>query len=1453
VAAVATLLTTAGLGAPSAQAASPDPTTKFTAAVEKELTQNKSADFWVRLADKADLSAASAVKDWNKRGVAVYDTLRKHAGASQATVVAQLKAANADFAPYWITNAVLVRGGTMKLATSLAADKSVKQIVETTVLERIEPVAKKADTAMGTNAVEWGIAAINADDVWGTGVTGQGIVVASIDSGVDVTHPALRSKYRGTQPDGTLDNNYNFFDSSGACNTAGDPCDTDGHGTHTMGTMLGADGANQIGVAPGATWIEANGCDTCADADLIASGQWMLAPTRLDGTGADPSKRPHIINNSWGSRNPSTEPFMEDIQNAWAAAGIWGQWSNGNSGPSCNTSGSPGSRIINYSAGAFDVNGNIASFSARGPGQDGTMKPNISAPGVNVRSAVPGGYASYNGTSMASPHVAGALALVWSAAPALVGDMAGTRALLNETAVDTSDLTCGGTAENNNVWGEGKLDALALVDAAPVGNAGHLAGTVTSAGQPVAGADVAVDGPTSRTVTTAADGTFTVAVTAGDYDISVSAFGYATATRTATVTAGETSTVDVELEAAARHTVSGTVTLEANGAALAGATVTLSSALPSVTTAADGTFSIADVPEGTYTLSVTAGGCAAPYSEELVVDGDENVAVALTGRTDAFGYTCSVGTGDYLQGSTKTTLTGDEGTLGIDLPWAFSFYGQSYDRAFLSSNGHVNFLGTVTAWSNTAIPNPATPNAAIYPFWDDLYVDASAGVYTGTTTVGGVDAFVIEWRNVRPYSDTNARTNFSATLLRNGSVIFGYGAMTDAKPALTGSSATVGLENESGTVAWQYSYNTADAAAPQQSITFTPPPSGTLSGTVSDFNDKAPVSGAKVTITSSDGESQTVTTAEDGTFSKSLFLGTYDVAVSATNYVGQSTEVTFEADGDTAEFSPSLKTGVAEITGASGYDWGVLGKGDTRTETFTVKNTGSAPLEFSVSEGGRKTAAAATRPAALSGSSVQAATKGDRNATSAKGLYSKDQVAAQKSLAANPTADGDVLASWATGLSIAWGVGYDGNVWISDPDAITNNVFSTAGALQSTFDGRWGGTWNGDLALNSRTGEMCQVNVGGDNAIVCFDPATGSESSRLSGAPWATISQRGLAYNAADDVFYTGGWNEGIIYTVAGTTHPTPGATLASCEPAEAGIAGLAYNNTSDTIWMVPSAATTVFYQLSPADCSTIRTVAFPTNDDFPGAGLETDDAGNLWAANQVNGKAYLVDVGDPENVDLPWLSVDPTSATIAVGETKTFTVEVDASLAEPGVWQGALTLHTGAGRAPAVSVPVKVVISAYQVGVNAGGGAYKGADLFGWQADQKHVDGGWGYLGNTKVDTTKKAIKGTPDQAIFQSQRSGALTYAFDDAPAGTYQLELGFAEFSKSKAGKRMFDIKVNGKYAIVGKDIANEVPELTANLDTLVVEHDGGTLRVELIPRKAMDDPVINTLKIQERGDL
>ncbi|USQ77398.1 cell wall-binding repeat-containing protein [Ornithinimicrobium cryptoxanthini] len=453
-----------GAAGPPPTAAGLAPDERVDAAVTAELERDGTADFWVYFPERPDLSPAAAIEDWEARGQWVYDRLTSTAASSQAEVRAELDASGADYQSFHVTNAIRVTDGDAELVASLAADTDVQRLYPTFA---VAPPEAGLD-AVGTpapQAIEWGIADINADDVWASGTTGEGIVVASIDSGVQWDHPALVNQYRGSTG-ASVDHNYNWFNAGHGDPSA--PHDPDGHGTHVTGTMVGDDGGgNQIGVAPGARWVAANGC--CPnDAALIASGEWTLAPTNLAGTAARPDLRPHIINNSWGSTNPSNSPFMEDISLAWAASGQFAVFANGNSGPSCNTSSSPGSRTINYSVGNYTQSHTIATTSSRGVGQDGAIKPDISAPGTSVRSAYPGDlYVSGSGTSMASPHVAGAVALLWSADPAMVGDVTGTRALLDGTAVDTANSQCGGTSGNNNAFGEGRLDALALIGSGP--------------------------------------------------------------------------------------------------------------------------------------------------------------------------------------------------------------------------------------------------------------------------------------------------------------------------------------------------------------------------------------------------------------------------------------------------------------------------------------------------------------------------------------------------------------------------------------------------------------------------------------------------------------------------------------------------------------------------------------------------------------------------------------------------------------------------------------------------------------------------------------------------------------------------------------------------------------------------------------------------------------------------
>jgi putative cell wall-binding protein/subtilisin family serine protease len=557
-------VTLAGSLVTGAVAAPPDPSSaprdKIQAAVSDELGDRGRATVLVRFNDRPDMSAFADITSWEERGQAVYDALRTTADRSQADSRRALDRAGLPYEAFFISNAILVRGADEPLLAALTLSPEVEGVYLPGEYELPEPIPGEAQFIQ--DAVEWGVADINADDVWaGYGVTGEDIVVASIDTGVDYTHPALVEHYRGNNGDGTFTHDYNWFDAAGTGSE--EPVDFDAHGTHTMGTMVGSDGgSNQIGVAPGARWIAANGCCP-SDEALISSGQWLLAPTRVDGTDPRPDLRPHVINNSWGSGFPSNDPFMEDVSEAWASAGIFATWSNGNSGPECQTSGSPGSRVVNYSVGAYDIDGGIGFFSGRGDGQDGAVKPDISAPGVNVRSSVPGGgYESFSGTSMASPHLAGAVALLWSAAPDLIGDVAFTRELLDGSAIDTPDDQCGGTDDDNNVYGEGRLDALALLDAAPIGDTGRINGTVTDArdGAALPGATVRLEAERTRTTTTGADGTYGLRLGSGDWAVTTSKFGYVPDSATVTVPVDDTVVHDVALEPAATGTLTGTVT-----------------------------------------------------------------------------------------------------------------------------------------------------------------------------------------------------------------------------------------------------------------------------------------------------------------------------------------------------------------------------------------------------------------------------------------------------------------------------------------------------------------------------------------------------------------------------------------------------------------------------------------------------------------------------------------------------------------------------------------------------------------------------------------------------------------------------------------------------------------------------------------------------------------------------
>jgi len=347
-----------------------NPLAKVEKKVLDELATRGETTFWVLVRDDVDLSAAEKTRDWKARGQLVYNGLTTRAETSQAGVRSLLRARSVSFEPFWIVNTVKVKAG-QSVLSELAARPEVTEIRADVVYQIPEPLAGTADASPA--AVEWNIARVNADKVWSSfNDRGEGITIANIDTGVKFNHPALVNQYRGRKPDGSFDHNYNWFDPSKVCgNPSLVPCDNNGHGSHTMGTMVGDDGnpgPNQIGMAPRARWIAAKGCESffCSLDALLKSGQWVMAPTDLNGQNPKPELRAHTVNNSWGGGAGSADPFYRETVRKWVAAGMFPAFANGNAGPSCGTAAPPGNYPESYGVGAFDIGNNIAGFSSRG-------------------------------------------------------------------------------------------------------------------------------------------------------------------------------------------------------------------------------------------------------------------------------------------------------------------------------------------------------------------------------------------------------------------------------------------------------------------------------------------------------------------------------------------------------------------------------------------------------------------------------------------------------------------------------------------------------------------------------------------------------------------------------------------------------------------------------------------------------------------------------------------------------------------------------------------------------------------------------------------------------------------------------------------------------------------------------------------------------------------------------
>ncbi len=576
------------------------------------------------------LSSQGEVNPPVARRTAIVAALQQIAQASQAGVLQTLNTlppasglsqqgqagpSTTDIRPLWIVNAVAAKGSLdMILALAARPDVEIIRLDKEVKLEDWKNGGMEKSNSSSNlptlQSSEWGIAKIRADLVHNAlGINGTGVVVANIDSGVDWQHPALQSQYRGYTGPGKLPQHLgNWFDATAQGATY--PVDGNGHGTHTMGTIAGGNG---VGVAPGARWIAARAFDSSGSAQnswLHNAFQWILAPN------GNPALAPDLVNNSWSNSAGASIEFQPDIQ-ALLSAGIYPVFSAGNDGPDAGTIGSPGSLDIALAVGATDINDEMALFSGRGPSPWHKIKPEVTAPGKEVRSSLPGGaYGTLSGTSMAAPHVVGVIALMLQASPDLTSNLNSLSYAITSTAVRL------GSPIPNNDYGWGRVDAYNAVMS--VGSFGTMQGQVIRANStmPIGNALLQItphNGNPGINTTTKADGTYLQGLAANTYDVTVSAFGYLPTTTFGLNVTNHAATVqNFTLSPKPTGALTGIIREAGSNLPLI-ATLSIEGAPVQISSNSGGSYTLT-LPEGIYTATVVAAAHRITRAVNLVIN-----------------------------------------------------------------------------------------------------------------------------------------------------------------------------------------------------------------------------------------------------------------------------------------------------------------------------------------------------------------------------------------------------------------------------------------------------------------------------------------------------------------------------------------------------------------------------------------------------------------------------------------------------------------------------------------------------------------------------------------------------------------------------------------------------------------------------------------------------------------
>jgi subtilisin family serine protease len=660
---------------------------------------------------------------------------------------------------------------------------------------------------------------IKATLAWDQFTGDPNLKVGVIDTGVDYNHPDLAANIwtnPGEIPGNSIDDDNNGYvdDVHGYdfANSDGDPFDDNGHGSHCSGTIAGV-GNNNTGVV-GVCWQAKivgikflSGGGSGSTAGAIAGVQYAITI----GT--------KLTSNSWGGGG-----FSQALLDAINAAGAQGQLfiaAAGNS--SANTDTSPhypsayNSPYI-VSVAATDHNDNLASFS-----NYGATTVDLAAPGVAIVSTVPGNsYASFSGTSMATPHVSGAVALAMGRFPA-VPNLQIKTLLLN--AVDVKPSL------DNRCLTEGRLNAFMTIaepDDTPPGMIADLsASNPGSNTMTLAWTSTGDDGNTGRATS--------YEIRYATSPITEATFGSAAlAPSPDPLTAGSPQTTDVSglsfsttywfaIKAFDEFNNSGPISNLAMGTTLGAPDITASPASFSaelLTGAVETqTLTLRNDAAGTLDFTIPtpelqfSQPAPAPHAPLAKGEPDVESGPPVTdskGGPDGFGYRWLdsdepggpvFAWADITGVGAPLALTGDDANAGpVPIGFDFPFYGGSFNSVRVCTNGWLSFTATTSEYDNAGLPSSGGPANLIAPFWDDMDFGTTPRVYTYNDGA----RFIVSWVGAPRYQTTGTPYTFQAILYPNGEVRYQYltlGSVTN--------SATVGIQNATKTVGLTVAYNTS--------------------------------------------------------------------------------------------------------------------------------------------------------------------------------------------------------------------------------------------------------------------------------------------------------------------------------------------------------------------------------------------------------------------------------------------------------------------------------------------------------------------------------------------------------------------------------------------------------------------------------------------------------------------